>query len=595
MSSHSSSMRTFRSSDSASEIGSTETSFSERSQPYFALCSPRSKSAASTEATSATDDQSVVTGTAVRHQPCRRSSSAKTNKPRSAVRRDFGHFNSFPDTHKTTGGSSSTSYYTPPRSPSLSVTTPTDVPRRSPTTSSSTVFKFPPPPSSSSASGQQSAAMVHHYGRQPPTNPSTPRTLPRSPSTGSATTASYNTNSDSVCHTHRSASDLTGCTEEDHSITSASLSRPSSPRGRGLAYLASRRSSRDSQFSNEELAPLNFNATARGRQRRTSNFLELPVPDHVRPRVCSLPEKPYNPRSGDELYRLRTFSITNKGGVVNCGDSIINRRSRSNTSVNSTASKHSPSNMSGVSPFDGSCCGGNSSYNDLSSGESSVVDDIPKYRVVLLGESGVGKTALVSQFMTSEYMNTYDASLDDEFGEKTVSILLDGEESEMVFIDHPSIEMSVENSIATYEPHACIVVYSVVSKGSLKVAEEILNYLWQENYTREKTVIVVGNKADLMRARCITTEEGKQLACSRECKFIETSSGIQHNVDELLVGVLKQIRLRETRDKKKQNQRKRAALHGSKTSLSLHIAKEILQKMCLLDSKSKSCGNLHVL
>lgn len=35
---------------------------------------------------------------------------------------------------------------------------------------------------------------------------------------------------------------------------------------------------------------------------------------------------------------------------------------------------------------------------------------------------------------------------DDEFGEKTVSILLDGEESEMVFIDHPHIEMSVSSS-----------------------------------------------------------------------------------------------------------------------------------------------------
>lgn len=33
--------------------------------------------------------------------------------------------------------------------------------------------------------------------------------------------------------------------------------------------------------------------------------------------------------------------------------------------------------------------------------------------------------------------------IDDEFGEKTVSILLDGEESEMVFIDHPCVEMSV--------------------------------------------------------------------------------------------------------------------------------------------------------
>lgn len=32
---------------------------------------------------------------------------------------------------------------------------------------------------------------------------------------------------------------------------------------------------------------------------------------------------------------------------------------------------------------------------------------------------------------------------DDEFGEKTVSVLLDGEESEMIFIDHASAEMSV--------------------------------------------------------------------------------------------------------------------------------------------------------
>ena len=38
------------------------------------------------------------------------------------------------------------------------------------------------------------------------------------------------------------------------------------------------------------------------------------------------------------------------------------------------------------------------------------------------------------------------AYTDDEFGEKTVSVLLDGEESEIVFIDHPSSEMSVSFS-----------------------------------------------------------------------------------------------------------------------------------------------------
>lgn len=63
----------------------------------------------------------------------------------------------------------------------------------------------------------------------------------------------------------------------------------------------------------------------------------------------------------------------------------------------------------------------------------------------------------------------------------------------------------VENSLSTYEPHACIIVYSIVQRSSLRCAEETLNYLWRENVTKDKAVIVVGNKADLARSRVITT------------------------------------------------------------------------------------------
>lgn len=158
------------------------------------------------------------------------------------------------------------------------------------------------------------------------------------------------TKSAQLIQCRKSTSDLTQMTEinftELSSAHKKSVSRPASPSRRGsiksgLAYLASRRGSKDSNASmnEEEIGPLNFQNSARARNRRTSNFLELPVPDHVRPRISSLPEKAYNPRLNDDLYRLRTFSITNKGGVVNCGDSIINRRSKSNTSVNSATSK----------------------------------------------------------------------------------------------------------------------------------------------------------------------------------------------------------------------------------------------------------------
>lgn len=85
----------------------------------------------------------------------------------------------------------------------------------------------------------------------------------------------------------KSTSDLTDMTDDNAATTMTSLSRPSSPRRKGsvkggLAYLASRRGSRDSvasnmsNVSNEDIGPLNFQNTARGRQRRTSNFLELP-------------------------------------------------------------------------------------------------------------------------------------------------------------------------------------------------------------------------------------------------------------------------------------------------------------------------------
>ncbi|XP_033154920.1 uncharacterized protein LOC117137534 isoform X3 [Drosophila mauritiana] len=226
----------------------------------------------------------------------------------------------------------------------------------------------------------------------------------------------------------KSTSDLTQ--DADHELSGCKPNKPKAhvehkPRRRGsskggLAYLASRRSSRESMksacsnasiVSNDDVGPLAFQSSNRGRQRRTSNFLELPVPDHVRPRVCSLPERPYNPRASDDLYRLRHFSIS-KGNVVNCGDSIISRRSRSNTSVNSTNSRASER-----SPFEGSCCGaGYANVDSLPAtpDDSENLDPPPpaRYRVVMLGDAGVGKTALVNQFMTSEYMHTYDASLE---------------------------------------------------------------------------------------------------------------------------------------------------------------------------------------
>ena len=110
--------------------------------------------------------------------------------------------------------------------------------------------------------------------------------------------------------------------------------------------------------------------------------------------------------------------------------------------------------------------------------------------------------------------------------------------------------MQVENIISTYEPQACMVVYSIVDSESFRKAEEILQYLNTESGGSSRARILVGNKVDLERSRQVTPEEGKELAHCYDAKFIETSAGLEHNVDELLVGVLKQILLRQNTEKK---------------------------------------------
>jgi hypothetical protein len=65
------------------------------------------------------------------------------------------------------------------------------------------------------------------------------------------------------------------------------------------------------------------------------------------------------------------------------------------------------------------------------------------------------------------------------------------------------------------------------------------------NEKKTQPIILVGNKSDLVRKRAITREDGRGLAIKYGCKFVETSVAINDKVDDLLAGILKQIRLSE--------------------------------------------------
>ncbi|XP_052062024.1 GTP-binding protein RAD-like [Mytilus californianus] len=158
------------------------------------------------------------------------------------------------------------------------------------------------------------------------------------------------------------------------------------------------------------------------------------------------------------------------------------------------------------------------------------------YRVPIIGAHGVGKTAIVNRFMSSEYMSPMESTTDD-FDERKLTVVVDNEESIMEFIDLSSVEND------DLPADAYVVVFSVHDSDSFTLAEEFLQYLRNE-LDSDRPIILVANKIDLVRKRQVTKEEARQLAKEFECKYIETSAVLNHKVDELLVGLLKQIKLK---------------------------------------------------
>ncbi|KFO31500.1 GTP-binding protein REM 1 [Fukomys damarensis] len=165
------------------------------------------------------------------------------------------------------------------------------------------------------------------------------------------------------------------------------------------------------------------------------------------------------------------------------------------------------------------------------------------YRVVLLGDSGVGKTSLASLFAGKQERDFHE-QLGDVY-ERTLTV--DGEDTTLVVMDTWEAEKLEES----WSPESClqmgsayVIVYSIADRSSFESASELRIQLRRAHRADHVPIILVGNKADLARCREVSVEEGRACAVVFDCKFIETSAALQHNVAELFEGVVRQLRLR---------------------------------------------------
>ncbi|MBW01385.1 GTP-binding protein REM 1, partial [Eschrichtius robustus] len=143
---------------------------------------------------------------------------------------------------------------------------------------------------------------------------------------------------------------------------------------------------------------------------------------------------------------------------------------------------------------------------------------------------------------------------------------------------------------------AYVIVYSIADRGSFESASELRIQLRRTYQADHVPIILVGNKADLARCREVSVEEGRACAVVFDCKFIETSATLQHNVAELFEGVVRQLRLRRRNCAAREPPapRRRASL-GQRARRFLARLTARTARRRALKARSKSCHNLAVL
>ncbi|KAL6112440.1 rem1 [Pungitius sinensis] len=235
------------------------------------------------------------------------------------------------------------------------------------------------------------------------------------------------------------------------------------------------------------------------------------------------------------------------------------------------------------------------------SDDDSQSDSDCVYRVVLLGDHGVGKTSLAGIFAG---ITEKDEQPGEESYERTLTV--DGEESTLVVMDTwESDKLEDDEDEDDSSQHDClkvgsayVIVYSVTDRASFDAASELRITLRRTRQAENLPIILVGNKSDLVRSREVAVEEGRACAVVFDCKFIETSASLQHNVTELFEGVIRQIRLRRgdagaARRRGYAFKRKESLTQKARRLLDRLVARNN-QRMAV-KARSKSCHNLAVL
>ncbi|XP_074036474.1 ras-related protein M-Ras [Leptinotarsa decemlineata] len=182
-------------------------------------------------------------------------------------------------------------------------------------------------------------------------------------------------------------------------------------------------------------------------------------------------------------------------------------------------------------------------------------ENLPTVKLVVVGDGGVGKSAITIQFFQKLFVTDYDPTIEDSYMQH---VEVDGQWCMLDVLDTAGQEeFSAMREQYMRKGDGFLLVYSVTDKNSY---ENIIHFHTQILRVKDRDtypMLLVANKVDLVHLRKITEEQGRDLAHKLGIPYIETSAKDPPlNIDATFHEVVRIIRNQPQNENEKRKKKK---------------------------------------
>ncbi|PNY02237.1 ras-related protein RABA2a-like [Trifolium pratense] len=161
------------------------------------------------------------------------------------------------------------------------------------------------------------------------------------------------------------------------------------------------------------------------------------------------------------------------------------------------------------------------------------------FKVVLIGDSGVGKSNLLSRFTRNEFCLESKSTIGVEFATRTLQV--EGKTVKAQIWDTAGQERYRAITSAYYRGAlGALLVYDVTKPTTFDNVQRWLKEL-RDHADANIVIMLIGNKTDLKHLRAVATEDAQSYAEKEGLSFIETSALEATNVEKAFQTILGEI------------------------------------------------------